>query len=193
MNSIRKLQTPRSKFDLLELVRKHIFKFKLPMQKLETDVCYGVKCSDIQIKWMFQAMWECLVFCTKDFCVCLVQVQIAKSSYTARIMVIPPPSQPWWDNFWANRKIRNWGISFCVTRGYGLDCHGSIPVRDKRSFLYSTVSKWTLGLNKQLIQWTLEAIEAWSSPLTSIYGRGQEWWRFTSMSAHVLMLRCLIG
>lgn len=74
MNSIRKLQTPRTKFDLLELGRKHIFKFKLPKQKLETDVCYGIRCSEIQVKWMFQATWGCLVFYIKDLRVCLVKV-----------------------------------------------------------------------------------------------------------------------
>jgi hypothetical protein len=44
MNSVRKLQDAYSKFDLLERVWKHVFKFELPKHtsKLETDVCYGI-------------------------------------------------------------------------------------------------------------------------------------------------------
>jgi hypothetical protein len=46
-----------------------------------------------------------------------------------------------------------------MTRKSGLDGLGSIPGKDKKSFLYSTVSNWTLGPTQPLIQWVHEGVE----------------------------------
>jgi hypothetical protein len=93
-------------------------------------------------------------------------------------------------------KCRDSSVTMAMS--YGLDSRGSIPGRGKKFFFMTQRPDRLWGPSSLLSNGYRgsyhrgKATEALSSPITSFYCRGQEWWSYTSTPQHIFLAWFLI-